>query len=89
MRADRTAFHSERIRRQGGEAHLAATAGANGADHRAVVENATHADRAVEAVVGEKLADHEGLRLLRSKLFGKSRPGPKYAGAEDGNTQQH
>ena len=89
MRTNRTAFNFERVRRQGGKAHLATTARANGADHRPVVQNAAHADGAVETSISKELAGHEGPRLLWPELLGKSSTCSQYARAQDGNTQQH
>jgi hypothetical protein len=89
VRTNGTAFNSERVRRQGGEAHLAATARTNGADHRTVVQNTTHADRAVETGISKQLAGDERPCLLWREFLRKSGTRSQYARAQDGNTQQH
>ena len=71
MGAHRGAIHLYGSRRQGCEPGLALAAKSNGADDRAVRENAAAAGSAFEAAVGEQLAHHESAGLFRIKVLGQ------------------
>ncbi len=82
MRAHRGAIHLDRSGRQGREPGLALAAKSDGADDRAVGENAAAAGGAFEAGIGEQLAHHEGAGLFRPKVLGHAKlvptiPAPK------------
>ena len=88
MRAHRGAFDAQRPGWQAHEPHLAAAAGPDGADDRAVGKDAAHARSSVEAGIGEKFADHERSGLLGAKLLGPRGDRTQYACAGD-NSDAH
>ena len=89
VRAHRTGVDLYGAGRQRGEAGFAPAARPDGADHRAVGEDAAHAGGAVEAGVAEELADHECPGLVGCKILGEG-GGAQNAPAQNGeNAQQH